>query len=117
MITFQDIFQKALQRINLQLDANPTAAELAMITQALAELNQSTYPRLLNVFDFSEQASEHLIGYSFAGLGGVAQLLVVEGQVISRRKWSWDEPTESIALLNGFRINSGQSAELYYLKK
>lgn len=117
MLSFDAILSKALARINLQLEEPLTAAELAMLAQSLAALKDSAYPRLLNVFDFSEQADEFLLGYSFAGLNGIAQLLVVDGQVIPRRKWSWDEPTESIALLEGFRIHAGQAAELYYLRK
>lgn len=116
-MNYDQVVTQALVRANQQLEDNPTPEQLAMILHGLAAVKRATIPLTVLAFDLTDMVTTNQSVYILDGIEGASYQLVVNGSVVRRRFWGWDEKTHKLTLLNAYRIQPGQSAELYYVPK
>jgi hypothetical protein len=116
-MTFDLVTQAALLRVQQQLDSNPSAEQIALILHGLAALREASSPRVLQSLDITNDADVAKPSYALPALSGDVQLVVVNGQVIRHKFWTWNQTLKALVLNFGYRFQAGQTVELYYLPK
>lgn len=116
-MNFDQVVTQALVRANAQIQDNPTPEQLAVLLHGLSAIKRATIPLTILAFDLTDMVTINQSIYVLTGIAGSAYQLVVNGVVIRRRFWGWDKKTYKLAMLNSFRIQPGQVAELYYVPK
>ena len=116
-MTFDLVTQAALLRVQQQLDANPNAEQIALLLHGLAALREASAPRVLQSLDITNEADVAKPSYGLPALSGDVQIVVVNGQVVRRKFWTWDQNLKALILNFGYRLQAGQTVELYYLPK
>jgi hypothetical protein len=116
-MTFDLVMQAAFQRAAEQLNADPSPEQLALILHGLAAVKEASKPRHLLHLEFTSQVNSSKPSYVFDGLGGDAQILVVNGQIIRHKFWTWNSEQSTLVLNLGYRILNGQNAEIYFIPR
>lgn len=113
-MSFPALTAKFTEKVDAILEADLNVVQLCALLHAYADMVRADQPRLLSTFNFSEQASPSQPNYTFTALNAHPQLLVVNGVIVGRDKWAWNNEVKMLTL-TGYSFPADANVELYYL--
>ena len=111
MSTLHELIQSQVEE---KLAHSMTVQELSFLMQSYAQFNASLKPNVLHATDFSDVVLNTKQNYFFPSLNANIQLLVVNGLIIQKSKWTWNSADFQLHLEGAYRIPNGAKAEIYY---
>jgi hypothetical protein len=105
----------ATRGASLLADESLSVSEFALLSKAVGDLYAAARPNTLTAFRVDPVIAQtpNVSQFLLTGANGQGVILAVNGSIVPRIRWHWDDDLSLLSFLDGFSTSPGDIVELY----